>query len=206
MVSAATRGVDDAIWKAFSIPRADSRIGINQMGRSMPCRVLSSPIMRSTSDTCPASSTLGMRIRSGASGMIWPGALQPHWQLIDAYHALARAEMDGAQRVAHQNPGRIFFSAMDGIFQIKNDCIGAMERGVDEILGLASRQTKRDRRNRSRGDGAGRGSFSNVARALSPANPPRRAAASIRAAITNGRAPSSWIATRALSTPSQSST
>ena len=139
MVRATTRSEAVAMAKAFSIPRADSRIGISQIGRVTFAALLRSTRCASTtSDTCWGVSTLGMRIRSGDCGIDLFKIGKAERQLVDAYHALGRTEIDRAKSVAHQQSRSIFLGRVNGILQIEDDRVGRVQSGIDEVFGLVS--------------------------------------------------------------------
>ena len=68
--------------------------------------------------------------------------LKPERQLIDANHALGCAKIHRSQCIANQQPGRVLFRVVDGIFQIENDCVRRVQSGVDEVLGLVAGKIK----------------------------------------------------------------
>ena len=53
-----------------------------------------------------------------------------------------RQEIDGAQCVADQNASGVLFARMHRIFEIEDDGVGTVQRGVDEVLRLAARERK----------------------------------------------------------------
>ena len=116
---------------------------------------------------------------------------QTERQLVDAHHAFALQKVDRAQRIAHQEAGSVFLAGMHRIFQVEDDRVGTVQRGVDEVLGLAARKVEprapqaitRRRLREARLCQAARACLAPVRRAVT--------AASMRAAITKGRAPSS---------------
>ena len=138
MVMAAMRSDAVAMANAFSMPSADSRIGISQMGRvtrrSLRDRINSSHNVR--------------HLRSGfdfrnqneigrlRNNLFQVG--QSERKLIDSHHALGRAEIHGPQRIANQQPRRIFLGIVHRIFQVENDRVRPMQSGVDEVLGLVA--------------------------------------------------------------------
>ena len=51
-------------------------------------------------------------------------------------------KVDGAQGVARQQSRRILLVGVDGVFEIENDAVGSMQRGVNEIFRLAARNVE----------------------------------------------------------------
>ena len=45
-------------------------------------------------------------------------------ELIDTHHALGVLEVDGAQRVAYQQPCRVFFVGVHRVLEIENHAVG----------------------------------------------------------------------------------
>ncbi len=94
--------------------------------------------MRSVSATCSGSSDFGQQHQVRRFGNNLRQVFEAQGQLVDAHHALAFAEIHGAQRVADKNARGIFFRVMDGIFKIENDGVRPVQRRVDEVLGLGA--------------------------------------------------------------------
>src|SRR6266576_1013507 len=61
-------------------------------------------------------------------------------KLVNAHHALAGAEIDGAQRIANEDASGIFFGVVHRIFQVEDDRVGTVQRGVDRVLGFGARE------------------------------------------------------------------
>ena len=131
-----------AMANAFSMPSADSRIGISQIGRVTPdcfaIRVIASL------DFAHLRRRLDLRNQDevGRLGNDFFQIGQSQRQLIDAHHALGRAEIHRAQRIAHQQARRIFLGVVDRVFEIEDDRVGPVQSRVDEVLGLVARQIK----------------------------------------------------------------
>ena len=116
-----------------------------------------------------------------------------HWLMRTMRSAVQ--EINRTQRVAHQQSRSIFFCCVDRVLQIENDGIWFIQRRIDEIFRLAARQVQA-----ASGacdpalDASGQFGIRSGQNARLPSpNPARRTAASTRAAITNGSAPSSRI-------------
>ena len=131
-----------AMAKAFSMPSADSRIGISQIGRVMPARFAIELMAPTTSDTCCRSLDLGNEDQVGRLRNDLLQVCQAQRQLIDADHALGCAEIHRPQRIAHQQPRHIFLGVVHRIFEVENDCVRRVQSGVDEVLGLVARQVE----------------------------------------------------------------
>src|SRR5215472_11127671 len=59
-------------------------------------------------------------------------------QLVDAHDALASAEVNGAKGISHQDAGGIFLGVVNRVLEIKDDGIGRVQRGIDEVLGFGA--------------------------------------------------------------------
>ena len=127
---------------------------------------------------------------------------QSQRQLVDAHHALSGAEIHGAKSVANEQAGGIFLGMVDRILEVEDDRVGPVQSRVDEVLRLvAGKVEARAAETIFRRYGAGCEIGSGRAEFPSP-SAARLTAASTRAAITNGSAPSSAMLTKACSTPS----
>ncbi len=190
-----------AMAKAFSMPSADSRIGMSQMGRVMPVRCAIESIAPTTSDTCLAVSTFGMRMRSGACGTISSRSAKPsgNWLMRTMRSAAPKSTARSALRTSSRATS--FSAWCTESSRSRIIASGACSPALMKYLGSLPGRYSRDRRNRSRTDGAARVTASGSADLPWP-RPARRTAASIRAAITKGSAPSSTISRNACSTPS----
>ncbi len=62
--------------------------------------------------------------------------------LVDAHHPLGAVEIDHAQRVAHQHPGRVLLGRRHRVLEIENHSVGLVQTGVDHELGLVARQVE----------------------------------------------------------------
>ena len=108
----------------------------------MPKFALTSAIFWLTAITCSGRLDLGNQNQVGRFGDDLLQIFEPQRKLVDAHHALALQKVDGAQRVAHQQSRRILLVGVDGVFEIENDGIRSVQRGIDEILGLAAGNVK----------------------------------------------------------------
>ena len=142
MVSATTFALADAMASAFSIPSADSRIGMIQVGRAMPSRVLISHDRAIHFRHLLGALNFRNQNQIRAFANHFRQIFEAERQLVDAHHALAFAEIHRPQRVSHQNAGRVFLVAMHRIFEVENYRIRLMERGVDEVFRLRTGQIK----------------------------------------------------------------
>ena len=59
-------------------------------------------------------------------------------ELVDTQHALARAKVNMSQAIANKQPSSIFLRWVNGVFEVEDDCIGPVQRRIDEVLGLVS--------------------------------------------------------------------
>ena len=98
--------------------------------------------MRSTSSTCSGSLDFRNQNQIRTLAHHFRQIFESQRQLVDPHHALARSEIDSTQSISHQDASRIFLSAMHRIFQIENHRIGRMQRGVDVVFRLGSRQVE----------------------------------------------------------------
>jgi hypothetical protein len=62
--------------------------------------------------------------------------------LVDAYHAFGGTEIDGAQCIADEQAGGVFLGVVNGVFEVEDDGVGAVQPGVDEILRLVAGQVE----------------------------------------------------------------
>ena len=102
MVSATIAHWRSAIANAFSIPIADSRIGISQIGRVMPYSALISAMLPADFDDLLRIFGLGKQNQVRSFGNDLFQILEAERKLVDAHHALAAPKIDGAQ--AHCAP------------------------------------------------------------------------------------------------------
>ena len=151
----------------------------------------------------PRLSTLGIRIRSGRLGHDRVQVLEPERELVDPHHPLGAAEVDRAERVAHEEPRGVLLGGVHRVLEVEDDAVGLVQAGVDHELGLVAREVEpRAAAAGPRRRGGSGAAAAGAGVALRSPTPARRTAASRRAAMTNGSAPWSSISTRACSTPS----
>ena len=135
---ATMRSLALAMANAFSIPSADSRIGISQIGRSSLQRA------RDLGDSLFHRQHLLRVLDLGDEHQVGRfrddlfQILVAERELVDAHHALGGAEIHRAQGVADQNAGRVLLRGMDRVFEVEDDGVGRVQSGVDEILGFAA--------------------------------------------------------------------
>jgi hypothetical protein len=80
------------------------------------------------------------QIRSGLSPTTSARSSSPSGNWLMRTMRSHDPEIDRPQSVSHQDAGGIFLGAMHGIFQIENHGIRRMQRGVDVVLRLRTRQ------------------------------------------------------------------
>ncbi len=64
--------------------------------------------------------------------------LQSQWQLVDPDHALRSHEVHAAERVSHQQPGRVLLGRVHRVLQVEDHAVGSMQPGVDHELRLVA--------------------------------------------------------------------